>query len=444
MRTLKPKQIVSLTLTLFAVFFGAGNMIFPLSMGQLAGKNFISALTGFILTDAGIALLGMIAVVLVGSEVGDLGKLVSKKFSIFLSVCIYLLIGPLFALPRTGSVSFELAIKPYVPSNSVWIASLIVTGIFFLVTYFLSSNPSKVIDIVGRILTPILLVCIVTLFFACFFHDKSAVGAIQYGEIPDPQGVYKDIPLFQGMIEGYNALDGPAGLVFAIIIINAVRDFGIESKKSIIKYTVICGIGAAVILSVVYFMLTYVGVVTLTPFENGGALLHAVSSDLLGTVGGVILGVAVLFACMTTAIGLTTSFSDYFHELFPSISYKKITALVCLFSFIISNIGLTQLVAISLPILMMIYPVTIVLVVLSFFNKYIQHRKMVYICAMVFAFCVAFINAMENTALPLGVLVEWCRHIPFYNLKFGWVLPAILGALIGMLPFWPANKEKNV
>ena len=159
------------------------------------------------------------------------------------------------------------------------------TAVFFWLTYYLSGNPKKVVNVIGKYLTPILLICIVLIFLACVFMEKSPNSSVQYGSVGVPQGVYKEIPFFQGMIEGYYALDGPAGLVFAIIIINAVRGHQVKTKRNIIKYTLICGAGAALILSVVYYMLTYVGAVTRTPFSNGGSLLHAVTSDLLGPAG---------------------------------------------------------------------------------------------------------------------------------------------------------------
>ncbi len=441
MEKIKLRQLISLTLTLFAVFFGAGNMIFPPAMGQLAGENYWQALIGFILTDAGIALLGMIAVVLVGNEITDLGKLVSKKFAVFLSVVVYLLIGPLFALPRTGSVSYALAAKPYVPGDYSWLVSLGVTAVFFFVTYFLSARPNKIVDIIGKYLTPVLILSIIVIFFSCLFMDKSN-HAVQYGATAS-SGVYQNGAFFQGLIEGYNALDGPAGLVFAIIIINAVTGFGVKSRKNITKYTIFCGIGAVLILSAVYFMLTYVGTITLTPFQNGGELLHAVTSDLLGTPGGIVLGVAVLLACLTTSIGLTTSFADYFHELLPSVSYKTIALIVCAFSFVVSNIGLTQLVAVSLPVLMAVYPVLVVLIILSFFKKWIAHRRMIYVMGMAFAFCVSFVNGVDSANIPLGVVGDWIRVLPLYDLNLGWILPAVLGAAIGALPFWPMNKKKE-
>lgn len=244
------------------------------------------------------------------------------------------------------------------------------------------------------------------------------------------------------MIEGYNALDGPAGLAFAILVITAIRGYGITDKKSIARYTILCGLGAAGFLAIVYFMLTYVGAITNTAFPNGGALLHAVTNHLFGGIGGIILGIAVLFACLTTSIGLTTSFADYFQTILPkSWTYKRIAASVCLFSFVISNIGLSQLITVSLPILIMIYPVTVVLMLLSFMKKRIGSRRMVYILAMLFTFAVSFVNGMESAGMQLGILSKWCGMLPFYDRSIGWILPAILGALLGLLPIWPVNRK---
>lgn len=441
MKKLSFKQILSISVMLFAMFFGAGNMIFPASMGQLAGTNYFSALMGFILTDAGIAILGIAAVVFVGNSMNDLASLVSKKFAVFFGILVYLLIGPLFALPRTGSVSFEIMIYPYLDGN-VFLPSIIFTLIFFGITYYLSSNPSKIVDIISNYLTPILLLSIFTIFIASLIKEPVS-ETLDFGTMVSPSGEYVEIPFFTGMVEGYNALDGPAGLAFAIIVINAIKNFGIKEKGSIIRYTLSCGIIAAIFLSIVYFMLTYVGALTGTPFDNGGALLHAVTNYLFGNLGAVILGVAVLLACLTTSIGLTTAFADYFHSLFPKYSYKKIAAYVCIFSFIVANVGLSTLISISLPILIMIYPVTVVLILLSFMKKYIKHRRMVYILSMIFAFVVSFFNGLENADIQLGFINQLCHMLPFYEFNLGWVLPAIKGAILGYMPFWPINKKEE-
>lgn len=445
MKKLSIKQILSVSLTLFAIFFGAGNMIFPPAMGQLAGTNYLQALFGFILTDAGIAILGVTAVVFVGNSMSDLGNLISKRFALCLSVGIYLLIGPLFALPRTGSVSFELAILPYVNENQRMIFSLLFTGAFFGLTYYLSSNPTKIVDVVGKLLTPFLLVSIVAIFLMTIFAVSTNQNPELLGSTGIAQGAYETIPFFQGMIEGYNALDGPAGLAFAIIVINAIKNYGITEKKSIAKYTILSGLGAAFFLAVVYFMLTYVGAHTIEPFANGGSLLHTVTKTLFGDVGGLILGIAVLFACLTTSIGLTTSFADYFETITTKFTYKQIAAFVCVFSFLISNIGLSQLIQISLPILIMIYPVTVSLILLSFLKKYIGDKRSVYILGMLFTFFASFVNGLDSAGISLGFLSDIVHNLPFYELSLGWMIPFVIGSLLGFLPiFGFMNKQHEI
>ena len=442
MKKLNMMQIISISMMLFAIFFGAGNMIFPPAMAQQAGTNFPQALAGFILTDVGIAILGITAIVMIGSTIDDIGKLISSKFAVFFSVSIYLLIAPLFGMPRTASVSFEISLSPYIDPKFHIAASFIFSAVYFIATYYLSSNSNKLVDIVGKILTPFLLLSILTIFTAAIVNTAGN-GSLAFGEIMEPTGEYATIPFFIGMVEGYNALDGPAGLAFAIIVINAIRNYGVKEKKSIAKYTIMCGLGSAVFLTVVYYMLSYVGAITNAPFPNGGALLHAVTNHLLGGAGGIVLGIAVLLACLATSIGLTASFADYFTSILPEKwTYKKIVGCVCVLSFVIANVGLDQLIRISLPILITIYPVTITLIVLSFFKNKIKDRRMVYVLGMIFTLFISCINGLENANIHLGIISDLVAKLPLNNLGFGWIIFAVIGSLIGFLPFWPMNKRK--
>ena len=442
MKKLNMLQIISISMMLFAIFFGAGNMIFPPAMAQQAGTNFPQALAGFILTDVGIAILGITAIVMIGSTIDDIGKLIGSRFAIFFSVSVYMLIAPLFGMPRTASVSFEISLSPYIDPKYQAVALFVFSAVYFLVTYYLSSNSNKLVDIVGKVLTPFLLLSILTIFTAAIVN-VSGNGSLAFGEIMEPTGEYAKIPFFIGMVEGYNALDGPAGLAFAIIVINAIRNYGVTEKKSIAKYTIMCGFGSAIFLTVVYYMLSYVGAITNAPFPNGGALLHAVTNHLLGNAGGIVLGIAVLLACLATSIGLTASFADYFTSILPEKwTYKKIVGCVCAFSFVIANVGLDQLIRISLPILITIYPVTITLIVLSFFKNRIRNKRMVYVLGMVFTLFVSCINGLENAHIHLGIVSDFISRLPLNNLGFGWITFAIIGSIIGLLPFWPLNKKK--
>lgn len=435
---LKFGKLLSLSLMLFAMFFGAGNMIFPPMLGQTSGLNYLQSVAGFVTTDAGLSILGIAAVVMVGTKLDDLVGLIGPKFSILVGVVIYLLIGPLFALPRTGTVSFELAIVPFIPEGtSKVIISVIFTAIFFGITYISSLNPSKIVGIVGKILTPILLIAIAVIFVT------SLVNPI--GEIGPATGDYASIPFFKGMIEGYLALDGLAALAFAIVVINAIKDFGISEPKSIVKYTLIAGILAGIGLGIAYLALGFVGAQTSSHalFENGGQLLAYAVYQLLGKGGNIVLGLAVLVACLTTSIGLASAFSDYFNAILPKYSYKSILIVVCIFSFALSNIGLTSMIKFTLPALVMVYPPAIALVLLSFFNKWIKNKSEAYALALAFSFIVGIFDGLKVANISLGSISKLVETLPLFNLGLGWMVPALIGCFIGMFPFINFLSKEN-
>jgi len=338
-----------------------------------------------------------------------------------------MLIGPLFALPRTGTVSYEMAIIPFLGDHASLVTSVIFTAVFFGLTYILCLNPSRLVDIVGKILTPVLLLSIAVIFV------MSVVNPV--GEIGPAQGDYATIPFFKGMIEGYLALDGFAALAFAIVVINAIQNLGIEEPKNIAKYTLISGVFAAVALAIVYLALGFVGAQTSASmsFENGGQLLTAVTYTLLGNSGRIVLGIAVLLACLTTSIGLATSFADYVHETFPKYSYKAVLTAVCLFSFLISNVGLTLMITFTLPALVMVYPPVITLVLLAFLHKKIGSHPAPYALAMAFAFVIGIFDGLKTAGISLGAAAPVVEMIPFFNLGLGWIVAAVVGCLLGLV-----------
>lgn len=423
-------QLLSLSLMLFALFFGAGNMIFPPAMGQAAGTNVWAALAGYIATDVGLPLITIAAVVFAGRSLLNLLGRAGAGFAAFFAALIYLLIGPLFAIPRTGSVSFELALLPFLGEGAnTTLFSFLFTAVFFGLTYFLSANPQKIVYIVGKILTPILLLSIFIIGLSAIFDPISPLS--------EPVGDYSHIAFFKGLIEGYQALDALAAGVFALIVIDNVAGMGIQKESNIVKYTLLAGLLAAIGLAVVYGILAYVGATSsaLGQFSNGGQLLSAVADHMFGKIGMLILGIAVLFACLTTAIGLTTSFGDYFSRTYVKLEYNHIIIAVCVFSFFISNIGLTQLISITLPILLMVYPVLMALVAASFLDKWLQGRKAIYIGILAGTALISIPNGLEtlaaNYGASLGIISQWLQLVPLYDLSLGWIVPAIIGGVIG-------------
>lgn len=425
------RKLLSLSLMLFALFFGAGNMIFPPAMGQSAGTNVWIALAGFIFTDVGLPVLCIAAVVFANRSLNTALGGPGAGFAFFFVVLLHLLIGPLFAIPRTGSVSFEMAILPFLGADAnVLLFSFIYTAIFFGATWFLSSNPSKIVSIVGDILTPVLLISIFIIGIGAIINPIGSLGA--------PVGDYTTIAFSKGMIEGYMAMDALAAGIFALIVIENVETMGVKRESGIIKYTMLAGIFAAIGLAVVYGILAYVGATagSLGEFSNGGALLSAVANHMFGTVGQLILGVAVMFACLTTSIGLTTACGDYFSTHFASLSYKKVITAVCLFSFFVSNIGLSQLLSITLPALLMVYPVLMALIITSFFRKWLN--KSAYIGIIIGTALVSIPEGLANfcgTYLPsaANTLSSYLALFPFQTLGIGWVVPATVCGVIGFI-----------
>ena len=434
-------QIVSVSLMLFAMFFGAGNMIFPPMVGHMAGTSYIKAVLGFITTDAGLSILGIAAVVFCGSHLRDIGNLIGPKFSVGLGLAIYLLIGPLFALPRTGTVSYAMAVQPLLSGSHGIMPSFIFTFLFFSLTFVLCLNPSKVVDIVGKVLTPVLLLAIAAIFVQSLMHPVGTIVA--------PNAEYAQIPFFKGFIKGYLSLDGIASLAFAIVVIESIKSMGVKSTRGIINYTLICGVFAGVALGAVYLALGFVGAQTSSGFkvDDGGQLLAQVVDVQMGTAGIIVLGIAVVLACLTTSIGLSTSFAGYINELKPQWSYRKVLLAVILFSFAISNVGLKTMITVTLPALVMIYPPVMALVILSFFRKKIGDNKEAYILAVLFAFIVGIFDGIKTITGDLGAVGEFLNgYLPFYSMGIGWIIPSLVGVFIGMLPFvnFAEKKKDNI
>ena len=404
-------------------------MIFPPSLGQQAGTQAPLALLGFSITDAGLAALGIIAVVVAGNNMDDLVSRAGKKFGVFLTMAIYLLIGPLFAIPRTGAVSFEVGIVPFLPEGSSRVVPMLLyTAVFFALTYFFSLKPTKIIDIVGKVMSPILLLSILLIFVTAMLNPL--------GEVIEPTVEYANGPFVEGLLQGYLALDGFGAPVFAIIIVDIFKEKGVTDRKSIVRYTCMVGLIAAALLCLVYGELCLLGAQTsaMEPFANGGVLLSYAVHTMFGKWGNVILGVAMVMACLTTSIGLTTSFGDYFSKRYPNLKYRNIIGAVCVFTWIVSNIGLDMLMHLVLPILVVLYPLLTVLVLLSFFDRFWHGRTEVYLLSMVFALLFSIFDGFKTAGIALGGLTERVMRLPLASVGVGWLIPATIGFILALTP----------
>ncbi|MBO1510236.1 branched-chain amino acid transport system II carrier protein [Metabacillus bambusae] len=424
------KETIVIGLMLFALFFGAGNMIFPPALGQQAGEHVWSAISGFLITGVGLPFLGILAIALTGSDVQTLGEKVHPKFGITFAIVLYLTIGPLFGIPRTGTVAYEIGITPFLPSsfNNSWVSLLVYTILFFGITFWLALNPSKLIDRIGKILTPALILILILL------SGKALLTPM--GGLEAPTGDYLEGAFFKGFLEGYLTMDTLSALVFGIVIISAVKERGIVTRKEITKVSLKAGIIAAIGLIFVYISLSYIGATSVSSLgysENGGVILSGAASTLFGSLGNVVLGLAITFACLTTSVGLVSACGNYLSKVFPTISYQKVILIITIFSTCIANFGLSQLISFSVPLLVTIYPLAIVLILLSFIDIAFGIKSIVYIISLSATVIFSIVDGLNAANLNLSVMNDWLSYIPLFNIGMGWLVPAILGAIIGYI-----------
>ncbi|SDD51747.1 branched-chain amino acid:cation transporter, LIVCS family [Terribacillus halophilus] len=425
---------------LFALFFGAGNLIFPALLGQQSGTNVLTANLGFIITGVGLPLLGILAFAISGkNDLQDLASRAHPIFGLAFTIILYLSIGPLFAMPRTGTVSFEIGIQPFLADDSGPWPLIIYSILFFGITCFFSLKPAKIVDVVGKYLTPALLLFIAVLIITVLINP---IGSPQ-----NPTETYSSNAFFKGFQEGYLTMDTLAAFVFGIIVINSVKNIGISDRKSILSFTTKAALIAAALLALIYTSLSYLGATSVTGIgllDNGGAVLAGVSESYYGTLGNALLGLIVLGACLTTSIGLVTACSSYFSRLLPKVPYNIIAVVLTIFSAVIANAGLANIIAFSVPVLTIIYPLAIVLIFLTFLHNAFAGSRAVYLISLLFTFAVSLMEGLNAAKLPIpGVQEFLIDNLPMYSVGLGWLLPAIVGAVIGFIIHLVTRSDQN-
>ena len=425
---LEKKKMLLVSFMLFSLFFGAGNLIFPPFLGQTAGKTTPIAVIGFLMTAVVLPVLGVIVV----AKFGGLEKLASKvnsKFAIVFTVLIYLAIGPGLGIPRAASVPFEMAIAPYLPENlTLWVFMLIYSLVFFLIAGWLSLAPNKLVNRIGKVLTPTLLILLCVLFTSFLFKGTSSVA--------EAQPAYKEGPFVKGFLEGYQTMDAIAALNFGLVIATTLQEFKVKEKKDVMHYTKIAGGIAGGILSLIYIMLSFIGMKSsgVYPLQDNGAwTLRCVVNQLFGKPGAILLALIFTVACLTTCVGLITSISQYFSTLTKKLKYKHWVFIIVGFSFLVCNQGLNTILSISVPVLNAIYPISIMLIVLGLMNKWLENNKLIYPMTITTVGIVSVLFALEGLNIPLGFVGNALAKLPLYSFGMGWVVVAVVTMILALV-----------
>ena len=440
-RNLTLKETVVITSMLFGMFFGAGNLIFPAKVGLDAGSNMWSAFAGVFITAVGIPMLAVVGLGLSRSEgVVELSQRVSRKYSLFFCTLLYLTIGPLFAIPRCASTAFSVGAVNLLPQEGERLYLALFSLVFFAVALYFSLKPGGIMTWIGKWLNPVFLVFLAVLVIAALAKPISSISAVTPAESYASSGS----AFFRGFLEGYNTLDALAGLAFGIVVIDVVRKNGISQPERVAVNTAKAGIFSCLFMGLIYLFITLIcaqSAPVCAGADNGGTVLGTIANHYFRSAGSVLMTLIVTFACLKTAIGLVTSCSKAFVDMFPKGPGYTVWAVVfSLVSFGIANFGLTTIVSWCVPVLMFLYPLAITLILLSLSGKFIGTNPTVYrtttaftLIAAVFDMIGAVSGMMPGSRVLAGLKAFAGNILPLYDLGLGWILPAAIGFLAGLL-----------
>ena len=349
-KKLTRRQRILVATTLFGMFFGAGNLIFPVHLGQMAGSNVIPAIIGFIITAVGIPIFGVAAIGVTHADgLQALSGKVGRGYGIFFTCLLYLTIGPLFAIPRCATVSFTTGVSPMLSEAAQPLALLLFSAVFFAFVLFFSLRPGKITVWIGKIINPVFLLFLAVLVIAALLNPGASISAVA----PTEPYATKTSAFFSSFIEGYGTMDAIAGLAFGIVVIDVIRRIGVDNDDAVAVDVLGSGVLTGILMAVIYVVTILMGTQSRGLFEisdNGGIALTQIAGHYFGGIGQIILAVTITFACLKTSIGLVTSCSETFVKMtHGKISYKVWAILFTLFSFAVSNVGLSAIIEYSIP-----------------------------------------------------------------------------------------------
>ncbi|MDY0250305.1 MAG: branched-chain amino acid transport system II carrier protein [Pseudomonas sp.] len=415
------RDVFALGFMTFALFLGAGNIIFPAQSGLDAGSAVWQAALGFLITGVGLPLLTVIALARVGGGLTALTQPLGRAAGTLLAVAVYLAIGPFFATPRTAVVSYEIGVVPFFGSSSTGL--LLYSTAYFALVLFLAVTPNKIIDRIGTLITPVLLVALILLGGAAIFKPAGAVG--------EALAVYQQDAFLQGFLHGYLTMDALGALAFGVVIATALRNKGVQTERLVTRYSIYAGLIAAVGLSAVYLSLFYLGATSqgiASEAQNGGQILALYVQHVFGPIGNVLLALVIALACLTTAVGLLVACGEFFSELL-NIAYKYVVIFFVVFSWVVSNQGLDQLIKFSVPVLVGLYPVAIVLVALSLLDRYWRSSALVFRGTMLVTLVFGVVDALSAAGFSEW-MPELFNQLPLAEQQMGWLVPALVVVLV--------------
>ncbi|MBB1487695.1 branched-chain amino acid transport system II carrier protein [Oceanospirillum sp. D5] len=415
----------------FAFFLGAGNIIFPPKAGMLAGAEVLPVMLGFLLTAVGLPLLGLFAVARAGGGIPAMTRMLPPFIGVLISVAIFIIIGPLIAAPRTALVAYELGVQPF--SSEPVISQWLYSAVFFVIAALLSLYPGKLMDSVGKVLTPALIILLVGLGVSVLFASG--------GEVLPVDPAYAASPFTKGVLDGYNTMDALASIMFGMLIIDLLRKKGVTDFSQQSRYLVVAAVIAAAGLAFVYIALFMLGAnFGVVGAANGGEILVHYVQNKFGMAGLVALAGVITLACLTTAVGLLSACSDYFASLSSRLSYGHFVIVNAVFCFIMANLELGVLIELSIPVLVAVYPISVALILYSLSASQPGMSR----TALIITLLVSSLFGILEGVKAAGGNLDMLAFLPLFDQGLAWVIPVLSVLSLFLLSGQLKNKKVAV
>ena len=426
----KTKDVLLTGFALFAMLFGAGNLIFPPMLGYETNSSWIPTMLAFTITGVGFPFLGILSVSIVGNGIKDFANRVSPTFSKIFAIISILAIGPMLAIPRTGATAYEITFLYNGMESPIYKYIYLIS--YFGIVILFSLRANKVIERVGKILTPILLILLFLIIIKGIFFANLSVKPDIYPH------AFK-----RGFLEGYQTMDTIASIAYAGIILKAIKNGRNLTQKQEFSFLIKSGLIAILSLALIYGGFALVGAKMHSVLSTNDKieLLVKTTSYLLGTYGNLVLAICVAGACLTTAIGLVATVGEFFSSI-TFFKYEKIVIFTVIISFLLSILGVESIIRISVPILVFIYPVIISLIILNLFGKYVKNDY-IYKGMVLFTGIIGLIESLESLGIKNYYTDSVLEILPFSDYGLTWLFPGLIGYILFSLMFRKVQRIEN-
>ncbi|PSW06199.1 branched-chain amino acid transport system II carrier protein [Photobacterium lipolyticum] len=413
---MKKQDLLAIGLMTFALFLGAGNLIFPPSMGLEAGTNLLPAMAGFLITAVGLPAFTLIVLGRI-SCTQNLTRALPSWLGRTFWVLLFTAIGPAFGMPRAVTVAYEMGLKPFVTEDHLLLFSVIFSGL----TLVLALSPGKLVDYIGKLMTPALILMLLALSVAALLAPL--------GEPLLPSATYQQSALTNGLIQGYMTMDGIAAVGFGWVIIKAINAKGVTEPKAVAKTSLYVAGIYTVLMGACYLAMGYVGATSATvaaSAANGGEILTLYVAGIFGEYGQLLLAAIITMACLTTTVGLTNASAEYYQQSFNA-PFTLTSVIVVMLTAFIANFGLDQIISVSLPAILILCPIAISLVMVSYANSAGCSIKHTHLTVLVSTLVFGSLDALNILGyMPKSLDQNIAEVLPLYTAHASWLLPCSL------------------